>query len=85
MSSRSKKVVITYDHASAKFVVKAMGYEVDRKGFVIDGKTRLRVLANDKRMIRIEEVGGICKGPDGNPQLVRNDLSSLIRLADALG
>ncbi|GEM_PF-3859757 len=70
---------IVFNRQTSGFILESLGYSVDPEGFIINSKTKDRILATDGRTIKSEEFGGVTK--DG---IFRNDLLSLIEISDRL-
>ena len=80
MEQETKSKII-FSRDGTKFVLEAFGFKTDRQGFITSRGKRL--IATDGKIIRWTRLGGIVKNQEtGKPDLVRDDLWSIMDLVD---
>ena len=73
---------ITFDKASADFILEAFGKTVDKEGYIVEKEnTKQRVLAEDGQEIEKLQFAGVRKGSE---IFIKSDLISLMQLCDVL-
>lgn len=79
--AQEQKPKIIFSRDGTKFILEAFGFKTDKQGFITSRGKRL--IATDGKIIRWTRLGGIMKNKEtGKPDLVRDDLWSIMDLAD---
>lgn len=73
---------ITFTESAKGFILDLFDKGRDRKGYIIDKKTRNRILAEDGKEIKVSEFGGIIIQDKNDPIFFRNDIISMIHFSD---
>lgn len=79
---KNKTPTITFDKTATEFILNALGYTKDKKGYIIDAKTKSRVRTFSNEEIKMSEFGGIGKGKDGKMLIFKNDIFDMIHLVE---
>jgi len=74
-------IKLTFDNSSRDFVLDAFEKVIDDNGYVVERKTREKVITPDGEEILGEEFAGIRKGSE---IYIKSDLPSIIQLSDQL-
>lgn len=74
-----QKNTVTFDKSARMFLLEVFGYAADQEGYIVDAKSKKRVLASDGFEIKVNELAGIM-----NKKFVRSSLPALIEAADHL-
>lgn len=55
---------ISFDSSSKEFILRTLNKSVDADGFIVDSKTKKRVLTPDGEPLHIDDFGGVRKGSE---------------------
>lgn len=69
---------ILFDSELKKDILSMIGMDVDAENYIIDAKTKQRVIAFDGSELTIDEFGGVKKG---SLVFIKNDFVSLMKIA----
>lgn len=80
-----QRPIITFDEKSKEDILHMFGISIDREGYLIrKNDPDERILTEQGEPIALKEFAGVRRGADGSLIFVRNDLPSLIKMADIL-
>ena len=80
MTSKLPKNIITFDTELQTEILSWFGKTIDSEEFIIDTKSKRRVLTSDGEEITLNEFAGIGMDTNGREQYFKNDLPSLLKL-----
>jgi len=72
---------ITFNKSVRDFILAAFEKSVDNQGYIIEKKSKQRVIAPDGLDVQIDEFGGV---RNGSLVFIKSDLPSLVQLCDDL-
>jgi hypothetical protein len=74
---------ITFTKSAAPFILKAFDCEIENDGYIINSKTKERILCPEGEELTKENFGGIIKSKkSGEPLFLKNDLLTAIKIAE---
>ena len=69
---------ITFTESAKEFILDALGMKINDKGYIIDTKTKDKIVTRLGEYVKIEEFGGFHK----DFGIIKSDLNSIIEFAD---
>ncbi len=73
--------IVTFDKSAKELILDSFDKKIDEEGFVIEKKTKNKVIANDGQDLLAVQFGGIKKGSE---VFIKSDIVSVIKLLDSL-
>lgn len=77
-----KRNSLMFTKRAADIVLKAFGKHFNSQGYIADIKTGELALIEDGEKLTRKTFGGLKKGADGLPMFLKNDLLTIIKLAE---
>ena len=77
------KPKMTFTKSAIPFVLKAFDHEINTEGFIMDSKTKERILSPEGVFLTKENFGGIIKSKkDGSPVFLEKGLLTAIKICE---
>lgn len=73
------KNIILIDNEVKKDLLKSLGYEKDKEGFLVDHITHERILSENGKLTKYSEFAGILKG---STLVLKSDIDSVFSIAE---
>jgi hypothetical protein len=70
---------ISFDSTSKEFVLESLGKSLDPEGYIVDTKTKKRVLSQDGEPMHVDDFGGVRKGSE---IFFKKDLPSVLNAVE---
>ena len=76
---KTDEVVITFDKDSAKWILSAFGFCIDKENYITKNKKRVKTITG--KTCKLSEFGGLMKGKNNRPVIIKNNIEELLELA----
>jgi len=76
---KTDKIVITFSYDNAEWILSAFGYSIDKENYITKNKKRVKTITG--KTCKLSEFGGLTKGKNNRPVIIKNNIEELLELA----